>query len=97
LPPGPFIAIAPDAAYQDAATSLALGDCFLAFTDGVTEGGAKSGIPQFQHGGLQALLRGLPATATPPAIVSALIRALGKHVGASWPDDDVTVFSLRRR
>jgi serine phosphatase RsbU (regulator of sigma subunit) len=96
LPAGPFLGIDPNATYQEAVSPLAVGDAMLAFTDGVTEGGAKSGVPQFQYGGLQALLHGLPATAMAAEVVSASVRALRLHVGAGWPDDDTTAFCLRR-
>jgi serine phosphatase RsbU (regulator of sigma subunit) len=96
LPAGPFLGIVPGPTYLEAATSLAVGDCLLAFTDGVTEGGARSGAPQFQHVGLPALLHSLPTTATPAEIVSALMMELRHHVGTNWPDDDTMAFCVRR-
>jgi serine phosphatase RsbU (regulator of sigma subunit) len=81
--------------YQEVTTPLAAGDCLLAFTDGVTEAGARSSVPQFQQSGLATFLTGVPATATPAEIVQGLLAALNAHVGATWPDDDTTVFCLR--
>jgi hypothetical protein len=65
LPRGPYLGIIPGSVqYHEATTTLAAGDRLLACTDGVSEAGAKSGVPQFQHGGLAAFLAALPATAT---------------------------------
>jgi serine phosphatase RsbU (regulator of sigma subunit) len=95
LPGGTPLGIpAPAVSFQDAVTSLR--ESFLAFTDGVTEAGARSGAPQFQHAGLPAFLAGLPATATPSQIVSRLLTAVQAHVGPTWPDDDTTAVCLRR-
>jgi serine phosphatase RsbU (regulator of sigma subunit) len=95
LPAGTPLGIPASAvSFQDAVTPLH--ESLLAFTDGVSEAGAKSGVPRFQHAGLPAFLAGLAAAATPSSIVSGLVSALQKHVGANWPDDDATVVCLRR-
>lgn len=95
LPRGSFLGILPGSTeYHEETTPLAAGDRLLAFTDGVTEGGAKLGVPQFQVGGLEAFLASAPAT--PTETVRGLMAALSTHVGPNWPDDDTTVFCLQQ-
>jgi hypothetical protein len=86
-----------DMGLADVSMAFPVGAAFLGFTDGVSEGGAKSGVAQFQRGGLAALLGGLPAGATPAEVVQRLETALRAHVGPSWPDDDTTLFCVRHR
>jgi serine phosphatase RsbU (regulator of sigma subunit) len=82
--------------FLDAFTALPAGSSLLAFTDGVTEGGAKAGVGQFQHGPLAAHLGGLPAGASAGTVIAALESALRAHVGPAFPDDDTTAFCVRR-
>jgi hypothetical protein len=83
-----------DMGFVDVADAFPAGASLLAFTDGVTEAGAKGGAGQFQHGGLAAFLAG--AAGGPNAAVAGLIAAVRAHVGPSWPDDDTTTFCIRR-
>jgi sigma-B regulation protein RsbU (phosphoserine phosphatase) len=97
LPPGLFLGIIPGGTpYQEDTTPLVAGTCLLLFTDGVTEAGAKSNVPQFQHGALDAFLTARAAGETPANIVPDLCAALQSHVGATWPDDDTTLTCVQR-
>jgi serine phosphatase RsbU (regulator of sigma subunit) len=82
--------------FPEASASLPAGASLLAFTDGVTEAGMNSSVPQFQRGALAAFLAGLPDGLPPAEILSRLGAALRAHVGADWPDDDTTAFCVRR-
>ncbi len=82
--------------FPEASALLPAGASLLAFTDGVTEAGAKSGVGLFQRGPLAAFLGGLPDGAAPAEVVARLEAALRAYVGAAWPDDDTTAFCLRR-
>jgi serine phosphatase RsbU (regulator of sigma subunit) len=86
----------PNATYQEAATPLPPTGSLLAFSDGVTEAGAHSGLPQFQHARLPALLGGLPVGMKAVEVMTALMTTLQGHVGANWPEDDTTACCLRR-
>jgi phosphoserine phosphatase RsbU/P len=94
VPGGPPLGLPiPDAAYADAERNLGLGECLLAFTDGVSEAGARQG-QQFQHGPLQTFLAGLPAGLGIDEVVARLWQALQTHVGPRWPEDDMTVLGI---
>jgi serine phosphatase RsbU (regulator of sigma subunit) len=96
LPRGCFLGMLPGSVqYAEATTSFVSDDWLLAFTDGITEGGAKSGVSQFQHAGLAAFLASLPARADVVEVVRDLMAALSAHVGQNGLDDDTTAFCLR--
>jgi serine phosphatase RsbU (regulator of sigma subunit) len=96
LPNGlPLGILVPTGAYQEAATTLAVGQHLLAFTDGVTEAGATLGN-QFQHGHLQRLLTSLPPGLPADQVVAQLLQALQSHVPTGWPEDDTTILCLQR-
>lgn len=70
--PGGLLLGAPDpgATYQETGASLPAAGSLLAFTDGVTEAGAHSHLPQFQQARLPAFLGGLPSGKTPGEVVN---------------------------
>jgi serine phosphatase RsbU (regulator of sigma subunit) len=91
----PLGILVPSGAYQEAATTLAVGQHLLAFTDGVTEAGATLGN-QFQHGHLQRFLTSLPPGLPADQVVAQLLQALQSHVPTGWPEDDTTILCLQR-
>ncbi len=96
LPGGTFLGVElPNHGYQQATAPLASRQQLLAFTDGVSEAGAKAVASQFQHGPLQTFFGRLSAGLSCQDIVDRLMQALQQHVGAAWPDDDTTVMCLQ--
>src|SRR5262249_546091 len=87
---------APDVVYPEGQRALAAGEYLLAFTDGVTETGARQGS-QFQHGQLDVWLASLPARPSPAAVGNRLLIAFQSYGPGAWPEDDTTVFCLLRR
>jgi serine phosphatase RsbU (regulator of sigma subunit) len=75
---------------------LSPGEYFLAFSDGVTEAGAKGHGQQFQQGHLDSWLARLSPGLSPGEVVGRLVAALQRHVPLDWPEDDTTVVALRR-
>lgn len=72
------------------------GDLILWYTDGITEA-ANAGREAFGDRRLQRLLRGLPASSTPDAVVHLLLDAVSLHRGQPTFDDDVTLVVARVR
>ena len=88
-----FLGMPHDFPYAENHRPLPDGPWLLAVTDGVTEAGKPS--PLFGPS-LPAFLAALPSTLLPADLLDRLWRSVQRHVGAAWPDDDVTALVLHR-
>jgi hypothetical protein len=88
-----FLGMPHDFPYAENHRPLPIDAWLLAVTDGVTE----AGKPDRLFGRcLSAFLAGLTYPLLPTDLLDLLWQALRGHVGAAWPDDDVTALILHR-
>jgi serine phosphatase RsbU (regulator of sigma subunit) len=91
-PTGPALGMLPDLPFGTEEQTLAAGELFLAFTDGVTEAKGAEGF--FGEERLLALAAGAHASAA--ALLTDLDAALALHVGDHERSDDITALAVRR-
>jgi len=91
---GPPLCVVADFPYEAETRVLAPGETLVAVTDGVTE---ALNTDQQMFGAAQTLasLASVPAGASASQTLETLLAALGDHVGAAEPPDDITALALR--
>ncbi len=93
---GPAMGVLPQPRYRVGRVSLAPGDGFLAYTDGVTDARNAAG-EAFGARRAEDIARAASAVAANAAgLVGALEAALDGHVGAAEPFDDIAVLGVVR-
>lgn len=86
------LGVLPDAVFDEFAVELAVGDAVLLCTDGVVE--AKSPI-QEEYG--FARLQRAVASASPEALIEAVIKDLQRHSSSTSQYDDITMVAFTRQ
>jgi serine phosphatase RsbU (regulator of sigma subunit) len=84
------LGIEADARFQTETLTLALGECVLLHSDGLTEQRAADGVPF----GRERLLAALHGAVGPADALARALAALSAHAGNTAPDDDTTVLAL---
>jgi sigma-B regulation protein RsbU (phosphoserine phosphatase) len=82
-------------AYEVARLRMADGDALLLYTDGVTEARGP-GREEYGQARLEGLLTRRMVESTPRRLVRSVRGDVGRFVGDSAPEDDLTVLALRR-
>jgi len=90
---GPPLCVMEDFDYPVQRYQLQPGDCLCLSTDGVTEAMNEAG-ELYGNERLDRLLVGLPAAATPSAILRAVREDVRRHVAGAQPSDDLTLLVL---
>jgi len=93
VPTGPAVGLLPGLTFRVAATTLAVGDTLVAYTDGVVDARDARGVA-FSEDRLVELASGADPSA--PAMVTRIERAVIDHIAGTDQFDDVTVLALRR-
>lgn len=79
--------------YRTQTVSLAPGDAFFLYTDGVTESMNKK-REMFKEGALKATLDGMPLGTGAAGMIDAVQKALDSHADGAEQSDDVTMLAL---
>lgn len=91
---GPPLGVSTRSRYADSQHHLDVGDCLLAYTDGISE----AADPQEQLFGEERIAEVLrePLAATPKALVERLGRAVREHAAGAPQADDIALLALMR-
>jgi phosphoserine phosphatase RsbU/P len=91
---GTIAGVQPGLAFPSATLSLAPGDTFVLYSDGVTESFNSAGRA-FGESGLLAALRGLRAESA-REVVECLLAAVRAAAAGAEPSDDIAILAVRR-
>jgi Stage II sporulation protein E (SpoIIE) len=85
---GPVLGVLPEARYEQASLELRAGDVLILYTDGLIEATNSVG-EEYGEVRLRDLLASLP-NSRPEEIRRAIVESVGKFLGATSPQDDLT-------
>jgi sigma-B regulation protein RsbU (phosphoserine phosphatase) len=92
---GPPLGVSTRSRYGDDRFQLGVGECLLAYTDGISEAADEHGV-LFGDDRVLQVLRGQAHT-TPRELLETLMRAIKQHAGSAAQADDIALLSLMRQ